>query len=124
SGAAAKTTPRPKKTRVGRLGGVDHQVVEALRAFSLIAVSDFLALDTERRPRHGCETLRTDVLFTMQTHPESSFFDAAQCTSHIPQQIRFAIEITDRQLPLGGMLYFVESIGTLFDSNAFAVAHK
>src|SRR5258708_32154736 len=50
-----------------RLGRVYQQLVEAYRAIAgLVAISDFLALDAECRPRHCRQALRTDVLFAMQ----------------------------------------------------------
>src|ERR1019366_4310924 len=119
-------TPRPtKETTVSMtLGGVDHQVVEALRAVRLIAIRGFLALNAERRPRHRSQTLRADIFFAMQTHPEGAFVYAPQRATHVAQQLRFAIEIADRQLALGGMLHLVQSVRALFDGNAFTIAHE
>jgi hypothetical protein len=33
-----------------------------------------------------------------------------------------AVQIADRQLALSGVLHFIESIGTFFDSDAVAIA--
>jgi hypothetical protein len=43
---------RKKQERLAGLSRVNHQVVEALRAIGLIAVSGFLTLNTEGSPRH------------------------------------------------------------------------
>src|SRR3977135_2678096 len=44
-----------------RLSLIYQQLVEAYRAISgLVAISDFLALDAEGRPRHCSQTLGTD----------------------------------------------------------------
>jgi hypothetical protein len=50
--------------------------------------------------------------------------DAARRCSHVPQQIGIAVQIADRQLALGSVLHFIESIGTLFDRDAVAIAYQ
>src|SRR6266566_3092003 len=60
----------------------------------------------------------------MQAHAEAARFDAAQCCADVPQQIGLTVQIADRQLALGGVLHFIECIGTLFDSDAVAIAYQ
>jgi hypothetical protein len=50
----------------------------------------------------------------MQAYAEAAPFDTAQRCVGAPQQIELAVQITERQLALGCVLHFIESIGTLF----------
>src|SRR5260370_2550103 len=108
-----------------RLGRVYQQLVEAYRAIAgLVAISDFLALDTECRPRHCRQALWTDVLFAMKAHAERALIDAAQRSAHVSQEVRFAVQIANGKFPLRGVLHFVECIRTFFNRDAFAIADE
>jgi hypothetical protein len=111
---------RRAMVRPGR--DVAQQRVEVVGASALAAVGDFLAPDAERRPWHRRQTLGADVLFTLDTYAEVTLRDEAQRSADVPQQIGVAVQITDHQLALGGVLHFIESIGALFDGDAVAIA--
>jgi hypothetical protein len=87
----------------------------------MATVSYLLAPDAERRPWHCRQALGADVLFTLDTHAEGTLFDEAQCSADVPQQIGIAVQIAYRQITLGGLLYFIESIWALFDGDAIAL---
>src|SRR5580704_17831818 len=106
------------------LGGVDQQFVEVAGAVALAAVSDFLALDAECSRRHGRQAFRANVLFAMQAHAEAAVFDAAQRSANVPQQNGITVQISDRQLTLGSVLHFIESIGASFNNDAVAIAYQ
>src|ERR1700722_1267207 len=106
-----------------RLGG-GQQLIEVLSAFVLAAVGEFLAHDAVCRKRHRRQAFRADVLFARQTDAETSLFDAVERRPDVPQQIGVAVQAADCQLALGGVLHFIESIGTLFDDDSVAIAYQ
>ena len=44
--------------------------------------------------------------------------------AHVAQQVRFAVQVADRQLALGRVLHFVQRVRALLNGDAFAIPHK
>ena len=103
---------------------VHEHVVELLVAFRLIAVSQLLALNAVRGPRHCGQALRRNLFFTMHARTERSIVQTAQGATHIAEQVRFAVQIADGELALRSVLNFVECIGALLDGDALAMLTK
>src|SRR5580658_5070000 len=104
--------------------GCVEQKLEVVDAVNLTAVGDFLAPDAERRPRHCRQSFGADVLFAMQAHAEAPVVVATERCAYAAQEIRIAVQTADRQLALRRMLYFIESVGALLDSDAVAIANQ
>jgi hypothetical protein len=106
-----------------RLGGRDEQLVKVLCAFVLEAVGHLLAHDAERTRWYCRQAFGADVLFAMQADTETALSDAAERCPDIAQEIRIAVQATDRQFTLSGALYLIESIGAFFDCDTVAISY-
>jgi hypothetical protein len=60
----------------------------------------------------------------MQADAEATLFDVKQGFTDVPYHIRMADQIADRHLPLGGVLYFIESVGARLDDESLAITYK
>src|SRR5579864_111436 len=103
------------------LGRVDQKIVERLGTLFLVPIGDFLALDTISRPRHSMQALDADVFFAVQTHAKSTFVNAVQRAANVAKQVRFPVEITDRQFPLRRVLDFVQGVRALLDCDPIPI---
>src|SRR5690349_2230050 len=79
-------------------------------AFELVPVSRFLAPDAVFRPRYRFEPLRLDLFLAMEANSIATVSHSSQSTLHISKQVRFAVQVADRQLALASELYFIQSV--------------
>jgi hypothetical protein len=57
----------------------------------------------------------------MDADPKRTLFDPTKSRPHVSQQVRFAVEIAYREVPLGRVLHFIQRICALLDSNSVTV---
>ena len=81
-------------------------------------------MEGARRLADRCQPFRTDVLFAMQAYAEGSFVDAPKRGPHVAEQLRFAVQIADREFALRGVLHFVQGVRALLDGNSLAISHE
>jgi hypothetical protein len=103
------------------LRGVEEHAVKHFVAIVMIAIGPLLAPDTKWSPRDCSEPLWADLLFAMNTDPKRTLFYPTKSRPHVSQQVRFAVEISYREVPLGRVLHFIQRICALLDSNSVTV---
>jgi hypothetical protein len=68
------------------------------------------------------EPLDANVLLAVHANAKGAFVHAMQGGPHIAEQVRFTVQVTDRQFPFGRILDLIQSVGTLFDSDTLPVS--
>jgi hypothetical protein len=58
----------------------------------------------------------------MQADTKGAFVDAVQSRPHIAEQVRLAVQVSNRQLALSGILDFIQGIRALFDCDSLTVS--
>lgn len=72
---------------MGLLSGIDKKVFEGVVTLLMITIGLLLALNTERSPRHCVQTLRTNLLFTVEADAERAVVNATKSRPDIAKQV-------------------------------------
>jgi len=104
------------------LGGATEEVAARRFVRSKIAVYGFLAPYATCSPRHRRKPFRVDVVLAFLADPEAAFPDATEGRASVSKLVEFAVEVINREGPLGSRLDLVQLIGASFNRDPVAKA--
>ena len=78
-----------------RSRGIDEDLAHVRS--STVPIGSFLALDTTRRPRHGCEAFWADRRFALHAGSKGAVVNPSQCGFHVAQQAGLTVHVSNGQ---------------------------
>src|SRR5271157_2090256 len=102
--------------------GIGQRFVEGFRSLPPIPIGSLLALDTTRRPWHGCDAFWADRLRALNAGSKAAIAKPPQCGFHLTEQNGLAVHARNRQVSLRRELNLIHLIRALLDCDVVPVS--